>query len=158
MCTARDGRLAGWKICVEKKFQCDNYLQCQDGKDEEMCEGEYKMKGIFKRDQRIICRSPFLRITNKKNESGKFFTMRAIRFIIFILIIIIDINKVRCDLIAQCPNGEDEKGCTIPESVRHIMSLFFIITIAIIFVISAFKTLVNCSTRQSLLLLIESLH
>ena len=61
-------------------------------------------------------------------------------------------------MIAQCPIGEDEEGCTIPESVRHIMSLFFIITIVIIFVIPAFKTLVKRPTRQSLLLLIGSLH
>merc|ERR1712012_1136645 len=78
MCTARDGKFAGTKICVEKKFQCDNHLQCEDGKDEEMCEEEYKKKRIFKRDQRIICRSPFLRISNEKNETGKFFPMRVI--------------------------------------------------------------------------------
>ena len=30
-------------------------------------------------------------------------------------------------MIPQCPSGEDEEGCTIPESVRHIMSLFFLI-------------------------------
>ena len=146
MCTARDGRFAGKKICVEKKFQCDNVLQCQDGADEEKCEEEYIKKGIFKRDQRIICRSPFLRISNKKNKSGKFFTMRAIRFIILILIIIIDINMVRCDMIAQCPNGEDEEGCTIPESVRHIMSLFFIIVIIVIF--RFFTSFVSCQSYQ----------
>merc|ERR1712012_821132 len=48
MCTARDGKFAGKKICVEKKFQCDNHLQCQDGKDEALCEEEYKKKGTFK--------------------------------------------------------------------------------------------------------------
>ena len=30
MCTARDGKFAGKKICVEKKFQCDNYVLCED--------------------------------------------------------------------------------------------------------------------------------
>ena len=79
MCTARDGKLAGLKICVEKKFQCDNFLQCSDGKDEEMCELEYHKKGIFRRDQRFICRSSYLNITSEENKSGKFFNMRAIR-------------------------------------------------------------------------------
>ena len=136
MCTARDGKFAGKKICVEKKFQCDNYLQCEDGKDEEDCEEEYKKKGIFKRDQRIICRSPFLRISNEKNETGKFFPMRAIRFIILILIIIIiiDHDVFRCDMIPQCPHGEDEEGCHIPESARLVMSLFFLIIFAIFIV------------------------
>ena len=127
MCTARDGKFVGRKICVGKKFQYDNYLQCEDGKDEEQCEEEYTKKGIFKRDQRIICRSPFLRISNEKNETGKFFPMRAIRFIILILIIIIiiiDHDVFRCDMIPQCPHGEDEEGCHIPESARLVMSLF----------------------------------
>ena len=79
MCTARDGKFAGKKICVEKKFQCDNHLQCQDGKDEEMCEEEYKTKRIFTMDELIICRSPFLNITSEENKKGKFFTMRGIR-------------------------------------------------------------------------------
>ena len=80
MCTARDGRFAGKKICVGKKFQCDNFLQCSDGKDEDMCELEYKRKGIFRRDQRFICKSSFLNITSEKeNQTGKFFNMRAIR-------------------------------------------------------------------------------
>ena len=79
MCTARDGRFAGKKICVEKKFQCDNHLQCEDGKDEEDCEEEYKKKGIFTRDERVICQSPFLNINSEENKTGKFFTMRGIR-------------------------------------------------------------------------------
>ena len=90
MCTARDGRFVGKKICVEKKFQCDNFLQCEDGKDEEMCEEEYKKKRIFTRDQRVICRNPFMNITNATG-SGKFFPMRGIRWftILFIIVIII---------------------------------------------------------------------
>ena len=80
MCTARDGKFAGKKICVEKKFQCDNYLQCEDGKDEEDCEEEYKKKRIFKRDHRYICKSPFLNVTTSgENKTNKFFPMRAIR-------------------------------------------------------------------------------
>ena len=77
MCTARDGKFAGKNICVEKKFQCDNFLQCEDGKDEVMCEEEYKKRGIFNSDQRFVCRSPFLKISNETG-SGKFFPMRAI--------------------------------------------------------------------------------
>ena len=90
MCTARDGKFAGKKICVEKKFQCDNYVLCEDGKDEENCEEEYKKKRIFTRDQRVICRSPFLNITSEENKTGKFFTMRAIRCnpVVIIMIII----------------------------------------------------------------------
>ena len=81
MCTARNGRFtrAGRKICVEKRFQCNNYLQCQDGKDEEDCEEEYKKKRIFKRDHRYICKSPFLNIITGENKTERFFPMRAIR-------------------------------------------------------------------------------
>ena len=135
MCTAR--KFAGKKICVGKKFQCDNVLQCRDGKDEEHCEEEYKKKRIFTRDQRVICRSPFLNISNK-TSSGKFFPMRAIRWVLVIIIVIITkqhqrLFLVRCDMIAQCPSGEDEEGCYIPDSVRQIMSLFFGIVIVIFF-------------------------
>ena len=147
MCTARDGRFAGKKICVDKKFQCDNYPQCEDGKDEEMCEEKYKKKGIFKKEQRVTCKSPFLNISN---ATGKFFPMRAIRYnpaiiiifiiIIFILIIVLSIITLclyqqfsfRCDTIPQCPNGEDEEDCHIPDEARHITSLFlFIIAITL---------------------------
>ena len=37
--------MAKKKICVGKKFLCDNYLQCEDGKDEEDCEQQHKEKG-----------------------------------------------------------------------------------------------------------------
>merc|ERR1719461_1301214 len=73
MCTARYGKFPGKKICVEKKFQCDNYLQCEDGKDEEGCKTEYKNKRIFKRDHDFICTSLFLNTSNEKND--KFFPM-----------------------------------------------------------------------------------
>ena len=39
--------------------------------------------------------------------------------------ILCELFLFRCDMIAQCPNGEDEEGCVIPDSVRQIMSLFF---------------------------------
>ena len=148
MCTARDGKFAGKKICVEKKFQCNNFLQCEDGKDEEACEEEYKRRGIFKRDHDFICTSLFLNTSNDKND--KFFPMRAISFITVLLLAIISINikiiilhiilnnniiliiiiiiLTRCDTTPQCPNGEDEEGCTIPESVRLIMGLVIVST------------------------------
>ena len=47
--------------------------------------------------------------------------------VIILMITIFMITLFRCDMSAQCPSGEDEEGCTIPESARHIMSLFFII-------------------------------
>ena len=78
MCTARDGFYAGKKICLKEKFRCDNYLQCEDGRDEEDCDEEYAKKGIFKRDHRHICQSPFLKVI-KGNRTSKFFPVRAIR-------------------------------------------------------------------------------
>merc|ERR1712012_388956 len=77
LCTARDGKFAGKKICVEKKFQCDNHLQCEDGKDEEQCEEQYKKKGTFKKDHHFICRKTYMNISNS-TDSGKFYPMRAI--------------------------------------------------------------------------------
>ena len=47
-------------------------------------------------------------------------------------------------MIAQCPSGEDEEGCTIPESLRHIMSLFF-------FIINLSETSVILITTESLI-------
>ena len=62
-----------------------------------MCEEEYRKKGIFQRDQRIICRSPFLNITSEENKTGKFFPIRAIRcnpvlIIVSFLIVMITIR------------------------------------------------------------------
>ena len=79
MCRARDGKWAGRNICLKKKFLCDNYIQCEDGKDEERCEDEYLRKRTFPRDYNYVCRSVSLSIKKEKNETGKFFPMRAIR-------------------------------------------------------------------------------
>ena len=37
----------------------------------------------------------------------------------------------RCDMIPQCPHGEDEEGCHIPDSVRQMMSLFFFFSLSL---------------------------
>ena len=110
------------KICLKKKFLCDNYIQCEDGKDEERCEGEYLRKRIFPRDYRYVCRSLSLNIS-RENETGKFFPVRAIRChhpvttalsssLRCTPVIIMVINlMIRCDQVVQCPSGEDEEGC-----------------------------------------------
>ena len=79
MCTARDGKLAGKKICVPEKFRCDNILQCLNAEDEENCEEEYRLKKIFTRNDRYLCKSPYLETRTEENKAGKFFPMRAIR-------------------------------------------------------------------------------
>ena len=96
LCRARDGKWAGENICLKKKFLCDNYVQCEDGKDEVGCEGEYLRKRTFPRDHRFICRSPFVEIRTEENKTGKFFPMRAIRcspvvFIVSILVMMITV-------------------------------------------------------------------
>ena len=89
-CTARDGKWAGEKICLEKRFKCDGYVQCEDAEDEINCEEKYMDRKIFTRDQRHICRSPFLEIKNKTSHFfPKFFPMRAIRCSPIIVVIII---------------------------------------------------------------------
>ena len=95
MCTARDGRWAGRKVCLGKRFQCDNYVQCEDARDEQGCEEEYLRKKIFTRNDRFVCPSPFLDTKTEENETGKFFPMRAIRCCPVIIIIII-----RCSFIS----------------------------------------------------------
>ena len=138
MCKARDGKWAGENICLKKKFLCDNYIQCEDGKDEEHCEGEYLRKRIFPRDYRYVCRSLSLNIS-RENETGKFFPVRAIRChhpvttalsssLRYTPVIIMVINLIiRCDQVVQCPSGEDEEGCVIPDTARHIGSLCLLI-------------------------------
>ena len=88
MCTARDGKLAGKKICVPEKFRCDNILQCLNAEDEENCEEEYRLKKIFTRNDRYLCKSPYLETRTEENKAGKFFPMRAIRCNPAIIIII----------------------------------------------------------------------
>ena len=95
----------------------------------------------FPRDYHYVCKSPFLNIANEDNKTGKFFPMRAIRCMSVIIIIIrtlviVKFRKqnfmIRCDTINQCPHGDDEENCHIPESARIIMSLFLIAIIVII--------------------------
>ena len=79
MCTSRDGKWAGRKICVEEKFKCDNYVQCEDAKDEDGCEEEYLMRGIFTWNDWYLCQSPYLKTRSEENKTAKFFPIRAIR-------------------------------------------------------------------------------
>ena len=80
MCTARDGKWAGLKICLEKKFRCDNHVQCEDGQDEENCEQEYIQRGIFTKRANYICKSPYIKVKAAGDKMGKFFPMRAVRW------------------------------------------------------------------------------
>ena len=86
MCTARDGEFVGKKICVEKKFQCD------------------KKKRIFTRDQRVICRSPLLKMSNDTG-SGKFYPMRAIRCIRVIVVFVIVMIIINVSIIITSWSG-----------------------------------------------------
>ena len=81
ICTARSGKWAGHRICLEKKFQCDNHVQCEDARDEENCETIYLEKKLFPKDAQYVCKSPLLVTRTERNESGKFFPMRAVRWI-----------------------------------------------------------------------------
>lgn len=116
MCTARDGKWAGNKICLEEKFKCDSYAQCLGAEDEEKCEEEYLLRGIFTPNDRHICKSPYLE-TNKTGITGKFFPMRAIR----------------CDGVSQCPRGDDEDGCQPPPAARHAITCLAIVLTLITF-------------------------
>ena len=75
-CTARSGRWAGEKICVGRRFRCDNHPQCLDAEDEHDCLQEYVNRGIFTTSEKHLCRSPYLEI---KNKTAKFFPSRGIR-------------------------------------------------------------------------------
>ena len=88
MCRARDGRSAGKNICLEKKFVCDNYLQCEDGKDENDCEKEYVRQRVSPGNYNYRYKSPFLVTQNEANGTGRFYPQRAKsgkRLFIFIL-------------------------------------------------------------------------
>ena len=124
MCRARDGRSAGKNICLEKKFVCDNYLQCEDGKDENGCEKEYVRKRVFPRNYDYRCKSPFLVTQKEANETEKFFPQGAkkwetaihLHLIIsftFVAIVVVTILLVvlRCDGVPQCPTIDDETDC-----------------------------------------------
>ena len=129
MCTARDGKFAGKKICVEKKFQCDNHLQCQDGKDEEMCEEEYKKKRIFTRDQRVICRSPFLNITSEEIKTGKFFPIRAIRLYVHLLPSPYNHHHHHCIMI-NCTSGATQLYNVQEVKTRRIAMLMSLLVVS----------------------------
>ena len=72
MCTARDGKWAGRKICLEEKYRCDNFVQCTEAEDEYNCKARYFEKGIFSKNDRYVCKSPSVPLKTKKNTTGKY--------------------------------------------------------------------------------------
>ena len=78
-CIARDGRWAGTEICLDKKFLCDNHLQCENGEDERGCDREYLRRRVFTKDQHYICKTPYLVIKDAQNTTGRFYPIRAVR-------------------------------------------------------------------------------
>ena len=68
--------------CIREDKYSDGDVDCRNRADEEIFQTE---KGIFSREHRHICKSPFLNIT-RGIESGNFFPMRAIRCISLIII------------------------------------------------------------------------
>ena len=157
MCTARAGRWAGETICLEKRFQCDNYVQCEDARDEDNCEEEYLNRGIFTHNDRFLCPSPYLEVLPNTSKTWKFFPMRAIRFArpssTFLLIMMMDtqnqnhhnhvINGIRCDGTKQCPRGEDEEECQVDPVTRFLLSENFTIDVIFLFFIVAIINLIT---------------
>ena len=78
------------KICLGKRFRCDNYVQCEDARDEDNCEEEYLNRGIFTRNDRFLCGSPYLETT-----AAQFFPMRAIRCAVLIICGILSMIRVK---------------------------------------------------------------
>ena len=76
-CVARDGVFVGFEICVPSEFICDNTLQCLGGEDEDNCEVKYIEKKIFSVDERVVCTSRSLNLTQIGNGTGHFFPYRG---------------------------------------------------------------------------------
>ena len=161
MCRARDGRSAGKNICVEKKFVCDNYLQCEAGEDEDDCEEEYVRKRVFPVNYGYRCKSPFLVIQKEANETGRFYPQRAkkwetvilLHLIIsftFVAIVVVTILLVvlRCDGAPQCPTSDDETDCP-PSSASATSSTVSVgVLAAVVLQVAAFFS--NQASRKAL--------
>ena len=152
MCRARDGRSAGKNICLEKKFVCDNYLQCEDGVDEDDCEKEYFRKRVFPRNYDYRCKSPFLVTQKEANETEKFFPQRAkkwetvihLHLIIsftFVAIVVVTILLVvlRCDGAPQCPGSDDETDCPPSSASASSSTVSVSVLAAVVLEITAFN-------------------
>ena len=150
MCRARDGRSAGKNICLEKKFVCDNYLQCEDGKDENNCEEEYVRKRVFPGNYDYRCKSPFLATQKEANKTEEFFPQRAkkwetvilphlITSFTFVAIVVVTILLVvlRCDGVPQCPTSDDETDCP-PSSASATSTVSVDVLAAVVLQVAAF--------------------
>ena len=77
ICTARVGRLAGKKVCLEKNFLCDNHVQCEDALDEDYCDKTYRQKRIFRHNANYVCPNSFMMTYN---QTRKFYNIRAVQY------------------------------------------------------------------------------